>query len=785
MDKLTPQKLIDNLNKNYPNLMEHCIMGYKKFYDIEQEFISKIQNNIMIKDVPNEQLNYLIAFSNIIQYGKSYFISQTIYNLIQMDNLTDYINFIGPLIHKNIIESNVIIEELPEEGQIGGQSFAFFLKFMTLILITQLTNCTAIANSISPLGFVSVSVDIENGKIPKAFDFKGELNPENEEEMIKFTEQFKQGIRFPTDKVTSKDITTLSKENLIKIMKQNMGSFVSLFLTDSQIENKFNEAIIYQTKRINLIVDSTISSLEEVCKSFVRTTDPKLPIPLYELFNSKMVSKLEEILIKKKQIMEQKREQIKQGIIEKRQIKQQEPGLTDIIKEEVITTTTGVVESISNIFYYPFSKTDKLAAEIQQIESPTARQIQDSYYEIEKAVENEISSLDKEIEISAFKELAENVMGEFEQETLEAQSSINLRIYLSSICQIKRPTYVYNQSEGLLYIKDPARSRTHLKVLANNVESYYNTVLKGIQSIKNGEVITDIPSEERKLNMKSLLEKSQVITEILSTYDIELMKTLLDNNQDVEFNTFFENIAQMWIKLKSKTIEALSQFPITERIEALKREREKESLALELLNEKFRHESEEQLRLQQIAQTKNQNKLSEEEWKVYNQWVGINTAGTLKIGTGLLNNGVDAIADLGNNAIDNVRMLADNGMASVISIAWGIALLGMILTLPAVMCISLKTGYINSLFISAKRRLENTPIPNNGPLQNTQLTSMPGIDALIKASQQIENEELRKQGGKLKKHKKTRKSNKRKTRKMKKNKNRQTKNRKKFPTKRH
>ena len=131
MDNLTPEKLIDTLNKNYPMVIEHAITGYKAFYDIEQEFISKINKDISINDLlkdsdTKKELAYLIEYANIIQYGKSYFVSQITYNLIQMGNLVDYINIIGPFRNNNEIkDSKVIIEEITG-GQKGGVNFVIF-----------------------------------------------------------------------------------------------------------------------------------------------------------------------------------------------------------------------------------------------------------------------------------------------------------------------------------------------------------------------------------------------------------------------------------------------------------------------------------------------------------------------------------------------------------------------------------------------------------------------------------------------------------------------------------
>ena len=816
MDNLTPEKLIDTLNKNYPMVIEHAITGYKAFYDIEQEFISKINKDISINDLlkdsdTKKELAYLIEYANIIQYGKSYFVSQITYNLIQMGNLVDYINIIGPFRNNNEIkDSKVIIEEITG-GQKGGVNFAYFLKFISIMILTSLSNVTSIGTAISKLNDVSITLDIERGDIPKATGYEGELEPGIEGELEKFTEQYKQPLRFPPiTSIISQNTTTLSKESLVEEITKSIGFVGSLFTKQEYFDIKFNEAIKHEIKRINQLTHITTSAVEEVCRSFVRTTDPSLPTPLYVLLNSKMASKFEELQEKRQKLREQKEAEIKEQKIQEFQITLPEPGLTEFVKEGVAKTTTDVLGSISGMFSWSSSQ---LSTTSSNVPPPSAQQISDAYYEVEKAVSQEIETLSGEIDITAFEELARDVMTDLGREASEALSVTNLRIYLSSICKIKKPVYIFNQTSGIIYIKDPTRSRTHLKVLAENVVSYYKTVTtRGLQRIEDGEVITDIPSEERQINMKSLLEKSEVIIEILTNYDTGLTRTLLDLSQDaeVDYKEFFENIASMWIELKNQTIEALAQFPITEREEGQKRERERQQTIMALQTEMQRHDSEMQVRLQTLAQNQELNNITDAEWDTLNQWMSINTGGVIKMGTGVVDTVVNATTDVGNNLLINSKKLIDTGMSSIMSIAWGIAAMGMVITLPAILAISLKTGYITAYFNKAKKRLEDKPEDKPlrvetgtgagfdiAPPQNTEMTIMPGIEAILEAHNQknydkflIQQEEGeiydpdKLYGGKFRKHKKTRKNKKRRTRKLKYCKRRKTKHNRHGKTKR-
>jgi hypothetical protein len=92
----------------------------------------------------------------------------------------------------------------------------------------------------------------------------------------------------------------------------------------------------------------------------------------------------------------------------------------------------------------------------------------------------------------------------------------NLRIYLTAICLIKKPIYLFNETNGEIYIKDPARSRVHLQILAENVVKYFDTIIAGLTKMDGNEIIKDIPNEQRRERMESLRQKSVMIIDILT-----------------------------------------------------------------------------------------------------------------------------------------------------------------------------------------------------------------------------------------------------------------------------
>lgn len=809
MNDFTPDLLINRLNEKFPSIINEAIKGYKSFYDKEQEFISKINKDIIISDLLNneltkKQLNYLIAYANILKYGKSYFMWQIVYNLIQMEMLTDYVNYIGPLLQTKETKSNVTIEELPSEGQKGGGPFDTFIKLIVTIIFISITTTTSTAQNIASFTDVSVTYDIniEQGKIPKAVGYQDTLDPTIEEELREFTKQYKQNLQFPSDKLLKQDISQLSVEPLMDSITTN-NLFSSLFMGKQYLREKVTETLKSQTKKINNLARETNLALEQVCKSFVETTDPSLPIDLVSLFNSELARNLNKLQESREKIEQQRRSELTEQKLLELQIREAEPTLMVSLNEKF----KGTIGSISNIFSWS-SSSNEIQSTTEDNAKLSSSELVDLYAKVEQDVETEINSLSEQLDINVFQEVASSVESKLIRDATEALRSTNLRIYLSAICHIKTPTYVFNQTENIIYLKDPVSSRTHLKVLAENVVSYYKTVTEdGIHSIKDGQVVVDVPGEERQINMKSLLEKSQYIIEILTNYDIGLTRTLLDVPLDADVNVldFFENIGKMWIDLKTKSIQALVQFPITEREKNREIDRKKEESRRLLESERVQNQLETEERLQTLAQNQESNSLTKQEWESFNKWFSINTGGVLGVGTGVLNNIVNSTTDVGNNAVNNLKMLSDNGMSGIISVVWGIAYSGMLITLPAILVVALYSGCITAVFSRTARRLneDNNVVRIQGkteeviaPYQSTRLTVMPDENYHNFLKQQEEGEVYNplkiyeppeKRGGNYNKYRyrKTRKNKKHRTKKLKYGKKRQTKHRKKRITKKH
>lgn len=819
---LNPGDIIDNLNNNYPTIIETAIKGYLEFYKLEQQFLSNIPPlNIQDLNSKPEVMNILISYANEIQHGKSYFANEILLTLIQEYSLTDYINIIGtqiPIDFKEPIKKG-FVEELNIEEQKGGSKvIEYFFKFMAIFLITCISNVTSVSNSISPLAQVSVALNLEKGQIPRAIGFEGDLDPMNETSIIEFTRQYNPSAKFPEDRDIRINITETYEQEYLKNMKKGIGMIERILTTDKNFHSRFIANIKNETENINQLTTVTHAALEELCRSFTKTTDPKLPIPLFELLNSAMASKLEELQEKRRKIITEKEEELRAKKISQLQITSPEPSLIDITTSNLKSVTSGVSSKISNMFSWPFyskktEETYKTETEtLTAVNSPSTEELVELYEQVDNSIYEEMNQLSQQIDTIAFTTLANDVISKLNEQAAEALKVTNLRIYLTAICHIKKPRYIFNETSGELYIKDPARSRTHLMVLAKNVVSYYDTVIQGLSYIKDGEIYIDVPDETRLLNMKSLREKSDAIVEILTTYDTELARTLSDSDE-TNVSDFFKNIASMWINIKTNMIDALAQFPMTERESKQVIERQKQETERKLREEQKRHELMLLERVQKLAQNQQLNNITAEEWNAINQYFSISTGGILGSGTAVINNLVNATTDIGNNLLDNTDLLLDKGFSSIKSVAWGIALLSMILSIPALFYLSLKTGLITAVFNNIKRKIdipqeENQPTsivpqvnPPVAPFQSTALT-VPynfgedfkqefGEELTQELVNMLQNLDINKNtnGGRRynrgRLNRKTRKNKKRKTRKLKNKRRHNTRHKRKHLTKRH
>jgi hypothetical protein len=836
MTTLTPNNIVNNLNKNFDKIIGEAIIGYNKFYEMEQLLLNNIQTNSeQTSSISKKAIAFLETYATIVQYGKNYFLDQIITNYVEMENLTLYINTISPFFSQAptnaVVKSSV---ELLAGGQKGGNNLLIrlFVSLAIQILFASLANSQNIANSISLYGQpVEVSIDIDKGKISKArSSIYGNINPLNTTQMEQKTREYGRNVVFPKDTmVNSLNLTERYSPEFISRLKGNQG-FLEKFLqlnSDEQFYNLFYSNISARVEYLNSLIDIVHPALEEMCKGFVKTTDRLLPIPLYELLNSKLAMEFQRIKEKRDALIEAKIAELKSDKLKQLQITQAEPGMLDVVSETgekistgVSNTLTGIVNAgVDAFFYWPKSLSnsavepvieDKAESETESEKPLSTQELQDIYTAVDESVNKQIQELGNSFDKEALASVVNEKLEELQEDTIDALSVTNLKIYLTAVCKIKKPRYTFNQLDGILSIKNNAWSRFHLQILAQNVVSYYDTVIKGIQSVtNNGEIFIDIPDDIRIQNLNSLLEKSQAVIPVLIEYDTGLVSSLAEGHESASNITdFFENIAKMWIDIKTPILQACEQFPETSRKKNIELTRLEEEARRNNMELERKHEMDVVQRVLIAKQKNESNQLTENDWAIFNRMIGINVGGSLNTVTTSANAIVNATTDFGTNTLENADKLFKQGFANLNSIVWGITNSGMVLCIPVLFLLALKTGLITAVFGNIKRRLQNpnnTPaLPPANPPINPNLPANPPLNFNPNPNQvdlrgftDADINDLRNAlldsdeehgGGRSKKkssNKKTRKNKKKITRKLKRGKRRQTKYRKKRQTKKH
>ena len=490
--------------------------------------------------------------------------------------------------------------------------------------------------------------------------------------------------------------------------------------------------------------------------------------------------------------MKEKAELLKQNqqiILEKEETRLKANLLTQSgIPSDVEVESSFSISNIGKMFSFNSNKKEP-TPEKTVISQSKLNEVMDN---VEEIVKDEMVSFTKKTDIILIEGASDDVMQDILKTNNEKLQTTNFKKYLVAICKIKIPQYKFNENTGELYIKDIPISRFHLKILATNVQLYYDTVMKlGIK-------------EKNQEKMKSLYEKSEVILNIFTDYDLRISQIFDPDVTPNKMDDFFNNMANMWISLKNNMEPALLQFPITEMETNNKIKQEKQDLIRALNEQQSKHDIEIQKKQAShdldvetkeldIIQKSELNNISSQSWDLLRETLKINTKGSVGVVTDTLSEATNTIINSTSGIVDNVL---DRSIHSVLSIAYGISQLGYIFMAPLAMALALttgfiavKTGYVHRLFASNHN---NLPVSLQQGLRTRTNRWGPPLDEeqiRINQQQQLQNRRTRfgpqlderdvltnldRFGGKYKKNK-TRKNKKRKTKKLKvKNKRRHT-----------
>jgi hypothetical protein len=795
MDKdFTPNKLIDNLNKNFNDIIGEALIAYYEFWKMEQEIMALIRER-NLQSQNDEDLSHLLALAKCIQYGKSFFYGEVQTNFRLMKQINTYLELVTPYLSQQK-KSGVTIEQLPDEIQTGGMP-PFLKAFFSLVaglVINSCDNATAFANAISSPGQDVMVYSIAGGEtFPRARPtFTQQLDPLNQTQMEEFAMQFGTHF-FPEEKKLQLGINEVYESRFIKDITKEV--FFKFFVDEDKLREDFSDTVSYNVKELNIMLVSIHISLEDMCRKFVDTRDPLLPIRLFQLFNDEYGENLEKL----QKLQAEEEENIRS------ELKSQK-----LAALEITTPEPGIIDSISEYFSFNRGSKSEAKSDKSLTSSISVSELKQAYERIEDDTEKEVQQMAPEFR----KKVNEKVFGEaitkFTRETEIKSDLTNLEVYFSSICDIKKTYFTYDKKTGLLYIINPVRSRYHLTILSKNVISYYERAINGLKSVdeRTGEIITDIPDEERLRNLKSLYEKAKVILPIMTKYDERIAHSLSEGTMYADNVTeFFKVISKMWEDLKEPIEEAMLDLPLTAKKEEIARKRSKEEFT-SLMKDKIQQGAQTlELWRAELEQKASENNLTETETALWKKYVGLKVSGTLDPFEIAVSSFIDTTGNVVVNAEQNIGRVVDigtdvvvdqfdKGISTITRNVYSIAAAGMTLFVSiAIGAGLLGYGPVGVVFRSIAERLQKKPRVRRPRTIAPPILELEPINAPIAdddeenynrfKSQKEEGEVYnprKKYGGKKRK---TRKNKKHKTRKLKNGKKRQTKRRRMRSIKRH
>jgi hypothetical protein len=695
----TPKKIADNFTNNFHKILGSAIKRYIEIHTVEENFLNTVrQPNAIDRDL----LNYQIATANVIQYAKSYIVNEIAINVFQMDNFKQYMK----LFRKKSKRLN----------QTGGQNFMFMLSMIATILITGITNTTSISQSLTPLGEQNaISFNFETSEIPQARRKQSsKINPRIEEHMEQATRTFDPNAVFPSNQMFSANVQQLYSKDIVNRIKKSMP-ILSFFLSNQNYIQRFQDIIRSKVEEINLLLDATHSALEEMCTTFIGRRDERLPVDYFTLINARLADRYLEMKREYELRIQEETDKRVEAIVKERSVPQN--AIYTFIPHSHAQVTSSVSGPRTEVFLHG---QDLKQQDLETISRSVEDSIKDEMPEISSRVGEEIT---QKYGTQAF----ENV----HVSQMEGLERANLQTYFKGICKIKKTHYIFNEENGELYIRDPARSRFHLQVLAQNVLTYHDMVSSGLTIVNNGQISKDMPNDERIRNFKILAEKAEAILDILTEYDVEVARTL--SGEEINADVFFRNIGAMWIKLRDdmKRI-AIDELPITQAKTREAAEKKRQQRKQQLTEE----EEEQEFEKQQLEQREKSRKLQEKGWRETQLGVAVKTRGIIGLFSSSIigesvNTVVDSAADIGNNGIENLNMLFTSGMSSITSVAWGVLGLSMILFFPCLLVICLRTGCVTSAVKRIKGKMDKEEKTDN------QLTVVPKSDSYKKSDKEL------------------------------------------------
>ena len=719
--ELTPNILLDNLKKNFSKIVGEALVGYYQCWKSEQDITTMIRT---INENNDNELSYLLSLANTIQYGKSYFASEVIKHLTEIENIKTYAQLVLPYIREDneqVYNENNLIQK-------GGLPPILKSIFALLagLTINSCDNATAFAVSIAGTG-QNVAVYYEGGgEFPRAKPvFTESIDVNDPNQLEKYSMQFRTEP-FPQNSNYSVNVSEKFKESFVENINKPFLEY--LMSNNEKVSKEFSSVMDSKVKHLNGVIFAVHESLETMCRSFVEIRDPLLPIRLFELFNDEYERNKERASELERKLVEEKRSQLKAEALLKLGAPPENPD----------SGWFQTFSDLGNIF--SFGSPQQTQAVALSSNTLSVNDLIQAHERVDEGISKEIELLGPEFKTEATQIAITEALTKFNKEVQSTTDNSNLEAYFSAICSIEKTYYAYDRKTGLLTIVNPARSRFHLMILVKNVIDYYDKITReGIKLVDNktGEVTLDIPdTADRINNLQSLHEKAQIILEVLNTYNRNLMTHLSEGSTFAgNIDEFFQFLTNTWTTMKEPIKEATLSFPITSRREESARKTSKEEFDRDMKQRIYEGERSNELRMMELRQKISDNTITAEESEVWNQYVGlkvdavldpvkiaanglVNTAGDITINTvDKAGNVLDTVADKAGQVLDTTTFSITR---NIYGIAWaGMSIAGALLLLS---CIT-GCGPVGAIFTSiVQKKKRDAPALSDAPAPSSAVT---------------------------------------------------------------
>jgi len=400
-------------------------------------------------------------------------------------------------------------------------------------------------------------------------------------------------------------------------------------------------------------------------------------------------------------------------------IADQESKLNQQLEEPTMyETATSVFASLNAYDYFFTVSTKEIVSTDRTTPLPTQAK-QELIEKIKENVETELVEIKPDIAKQAVQQKAASIMQQMEEKQKSKLQGINRNAYLNAVCATafgEAPSLSFD--EDVLTFTSYPQSRTQIEILIRNILTWGDDILEKSSGINQDKA-------------KSLIEKAQAISSLLTKYDLDIMNSLTKGHKTTtSIQDFLSNIFNVFNKVKQNAIQATLDFPITEQEAILVRNQQQELHNAEMLQKQF-----------ETGLTQEDTQISRESWNAFNENVGTNVVGVTETATSVVKGTINPILNtLGDTAVNIVNvggLVLNTGIGQLMHSALGILLISCILAIPTLFIIAARAGYISAYF--KKRSIIQEPTTTTTPTNTMIKNQTVNINLFLK--QQEEGEE--------------------------------------------